>query len=243
MFLTDSSLDSTPSPKVPFKFLGTMAGDQGYLKGNNDKPTYARTYHSFGGSNDLRKRISKIGHDRSSKGYKDIGDDYSYTPFYLGTLFSSKPTTMQGGGFFLTVKTFDDEDERRILNCFAYALGTFGDKLERLTGKNMAEIQKSVSQKIDHVVSRYFKNVVEPEDGDLAVYNVSPGKILYTPGGKKVSGITHAGVYRKSKPNWNSPSGGTIESKWGWFSNPYVFQHDAFFAPHFYGDQLKFYRL
>lgn len=243
MFLPGSSLEPTSLFEVQFEFLGTMAGDQIFLKGNNNKLTYARTYQSFGGSNHLRREISKIGDNMFGSGYKNIGDEYSYTPFWRGTPFSSKPTSMQGGGFFLSIKTFDDKDQDRFLNCFAYALGTFGNKLEQLVEKSMAEIQKSVSDRIDHFVNQYFTNVVEPEDGDLVVYSVSPGNVLHTPSGREVSGTTHAGVYRKSKPNWNSPSGGTVESKWGWLANPYVFQHDVFFTPDFYGNQVKFYRI
>jgi len=204
-----------------------------------NEQTYARSYQSFGGSDDLRKKISAMGNNQFSRGYKSIGEEYSHGT----TPFSSKPTRMQGGGFFLTVKTIDDDDQERFLNCFAYALGTFENRLEKLAEKSMVEIQKSVSQTIDHIVNRYFTNVVEPEEGDLVVYSVSPGKCLYTPDGTAVFGTTHAGVYRKSKPNWNSPSGGTIESKWGWLLTPHVFQHDVFFTPDFYGDQVKFYRI
>lgn len=235
MLLTNSFLESAPHSN------GTMAGNQAYLQGNDHGQTYARVYESFGGSDDLRKKISTIGNNEYGLGYKKIGEDYSYTPFCGGMPFSSRPTSMQGGGFFFTVKTCDGEE--RFLNCFAYALGTFGYKLGQLAKKDMTEIQKSVSQTIDHIVSRYFTNVIEPEDGDLAVYSVAPGRRLHTPRGIEVSGTTHAGVYRKSKPNWNSPSGGSIESKWGWLSNPYVFQHDVFFTPDFYGDQVKFYRI
>ncbi len=127
------------------------------------------------------------------------------------------------------------------LNCFAYALGTFGADLEKLAGVDMEKIQNSVNDTIDHVVNQYFTNVTEPEDGDLAIYSVSG--VFYTLKGVRISGTTHAGIYRKSVSNWNSPEGGTIESKWGWFRNPYVFQHDVFFAPDFYGDTVKFYRL
>lgn len=47
---------------------------------------------------------------------------------------------MQGGGYFLTIKTFDSIEER-LLNCFAYAIGTFGTDLEKLPGKEMKEIK------------------------------------------------------------------------------------------------------
>lgn len=31
-----------------FEFLGTMAGNQAYLKGNDNKQTYCRVYEPFG---------------------------------------------------------------------------------------------------------------------------------------------------------------------------------------------------
>jgi len=229
--------------ETQFNFLGTMAGDQVYLQGINKEPTYARIYKSFGGSNHLRKEISERGCLIPGPNYQDIGNSYSYTPFWRRTPFSSRPSSMQGGGFFLTVKTFEKEEQERSLNCFAYAIGTFGNNLEKLSEKNMRELQASVIYTIDHIVDRYFTNVAIPEEGDLAVYSVSPGEYAFTPSGRPVSGTTHAGVYRNSQHNWNSPSGGTIESKWGPLLNPYVFQHDIFFLPDFYGNQVKFYRI
>lgn len=228
------------------EFLGTMAGNQVYMTGVNKQQTYGREYESCGGSDDLRKRISKIGHGNFGDGYKDIGKEYSFTPFsrYDGRPFNmTKASWMQGGGYFLTIKTYDEGDQQGYSNCFAYALGTFGRNLEILAGKEMKQIQASVGQTINHIVDEYFINVEEPEDGDLVVYNVSRGKIIYTPNGIPCSGTTHAGIYRKTKPNWNSPKGGSVESKWGWLCNPYIFQHDVFFVPDFYGDEVKFYRL
>jgi hypothetical protein len=95
---------------------------------------------------------------------------------------------------------------------------------------------------INYIIHLYFENVDQPEDGDLVVYESSKTLDKWNidiDAGKS----THAGIYRKSKPNWNSPFGGTIESKWSWWSNPYVFQHDVFFVPDFIGDSAKFYRL
>ena len=226
------------SLNVSMEFLGTMAGDQVHLTGIDKEKTYGRKYKSFGGSDDLRKKISKEGSATFGKGYKDIGEEYSFPPFD-----PTKRSSMPGGGYFVTIKTYADGDPQRNLNCFIYALGTFGSKLEKLAGKEMKEIQESVLATIDHVVEKYFNNVTEPEEGDLVIYSVSPGNCIFAPGGTQVSGTTHAGVYRKTKPNWNSPPGGSVESKWGFLMNPFVFQHDVFFTPDFYGDQVKFYRL
>jgi len=223
-----------------FEFLGTIAGNQTYLEENQEK-IYTRIYQPFEASDNLRRRISQAGHAKLGTGYKDIGEEYSYTPRWHERNFL---TDMQGGGFFKTVHTFENTSQDRSLNCFAYALGTFGNKLENLAKEDMQTIQESVALTIDQSVKKYFTNVTTiPEDGDLAVYSIPPGEIMRTPGGLKVSGTTHAGIYRKSEPNWNSPKGGSIESKWGWFGNPYVFQHDVFFVPDFYGNVVKFYRL
>jgi hypothetical protein len=222
-----------------------MAGNPVYMTGVNQEQTYGRKYESFGGSDDLRNKISNIGAEHFGEGYKTIGEQYNFTPLRLwdGRPFNTTHSSMQGGSYFLTIKTYNDNDQDQFLNCFKYALGSFGVDLEKLVGKEMKEIQNSVSHTINHVVDEYFMNVGEPSDGDLVVYSVSPGKSISTPGGALISGTTHAGIYRKTNPNWNSPKGGSVESKWGWLGNPYVFQHDIFFTPDFYGDQVKFYRL
>lgn len=221
-------------------FLGTMAGTPTMLIGNNHRPTYSRIYESFGGSDDLRNRISVIGNDLGGAGYKDIGDSYSYTPY----ISNRNPYSMQGGGFFLTVKTYEEDDQERFLNCFAYAIGTFKNELEVLSKKSIEDLQKSVSYEIDHIVAEYFDNTNEPKDGDLAIYSVSGKEKVTTPSGILINpGTTHAGIYQTSQPNWNSPGGGTVRSKWGFIDNYYVFQHDLFFTPHFYGNQIRFFKI
>jgi len=231
--------------------LGTMAGNQVILPANDKGYTYGRKYMPFWGSDNLRKRISIVG-ERSmayGKNFKDIGDEYRDgrgAEYYndsnvINKLPSSE--SLQGGRHFITVKNFNEEDKQRCLSCFAYALGTFGKKLEEIARKEIGEIQKSVSLTIDHVVEECFENVSEPQDGDLVVYSVSPGKVMRTPTGLPITGTTHAGIYRAPGSDGNSPRGGSIESKWGWLANSYVFQHDVFFTPDFYGDQVKFYRL
>ncbi len=233
LLLTNDSWETPFSFKNQFEFLVTMAGNPTYLKGNDGKSTYARVYEPFG-PYDRRKSISEIGYIVSSR-CKDIGEKYG-SPQGWKTDF--RGTTMQASGFFRTVKTFDDEDPEQFLNCFAYALGTFGTALEELAEKKMEKIQDSVSERINHIVNTYFTNVTNPKDGDLAIYSVEPGKVVYTPNSVEISGTTHAGIYRKKVSN-----GGTIESKWGWCAQPHVFEHEVFFTPDFYGDIVKFYRI
>jgi hypothetical protein len=255
-FLAGASCQSMDlEEKASFSFIRTMAGHpirtKCFIK---NEMTYARVYP--GGLNaddrikelDIRKEIAIRGDANYGwgEGAKCIGEDYSYTPPskwpHYGTCFSSRPTHRQGGGFFLTLKQLDGEEAS--LNCFAYALGTFGEKLERLAGKPMAEIQKSVSGSIDEALWLYFDCITdEPQDSDLVVYQTLCRE--KTPNGSIINARTntHAGIFRNSKPNWNSPSDGTVEGKWGWLGNPYVFQSDWFFTPDFYGLLAKVYRI
>ena len=196
------------------------SGNSLMLPGIDKELTYGKKYESSEILDEIRNEISVIGHKFLGKGYKEIGEKYN-----------EKKTT-----YFVTVITYDDK-VKRFLNCFSYALGTFGDKLEKLVGTSMEEIYKSVNQSIDHVVGKFFINVEQPQDGDLVVYNVTPGTTIYTISRKAVQGTTHAGVYRKSD------SREAIESKWGGFGNAHVFEHDVFFTPVFYGNEVKFYRL
>ena len=50
--------------------------------------------------------------------WKAMGEEYSRTT----------------AGYFHTVKEYADEDQKRFLTCYAYALGTFGAKLEEVAG-------------------------------------------------------------------------------------------------------------
>jgi hypothetical protein len=177
------------------------------------------------GSDSLRIGLAK---EADCWGYKKLGEI----------------TALHDGGFFRVVKTYEYEnvhepvkDFGRFLNCFQYALGTYGSKLEQVAGKSMERIQDSVGESIDIAVKDYFEPINnEPQDGDLVIYETKSGT------------NSHAGIYRKSQPLSRSASGGTVESKWGGFGlgRPpciYVFQHDVFFVPYFYGDRAKFYRL
>ena len=148
-----------------------------------------------------------------------------------------------GSVYFKTLKTFtytpDESGRTAHTNCFGYALSTFGAKLEDIALKPMKEIISDVSGSIDDSIKAYFVPVHDkPQDGDLAVYYPLydmnyRGHIIRT------EVATHAGIYREV-PDFST---GVVESKWGWLSNPYVFQHSVFFTPEFYGDQVVFYRL
>ena len=146
--------------------------------------------------------------------YKKIGLEYSYTPPHLrdGRNFGTKRTSTQGGKFFRTAKRVPKE-----MSSEDYALSVLG-----LSDKHLRKCQ---AYGISYIVHKYFEKIKTPQDGDLVVY------------GKK-----HAGIFRDSKPNWNSPRGGTVESKWSHFTSPDVFQHDVFLVPAAFGDVAKFYR-
>lgn len=210
-----------------FPFLGTLAGNISYATSNlnPEQKTYTRSYVSFLGSDQLRSNLAK---QRDCWGYKDFG----------------VRTMNLEGGYFKTAESYKYEepgepvaDHRRFLNCFQYALGTFGNKLEMIAGKSMEQIQDSVSESIDAAVKLYFEPISdEPEDGDLIIYENDSGNNV------------HAGIYRKTAPLERSAHGGTIVSKWGgWgLGRPpctFVFQHDIFFVPEFYGNKAKFYSL
>lgn len=214
-----------------FAYFEKMTGDVTYLSGLDGEMIYARQKLGIRDIKVLMKKIEYAGKGDLYRnepnevwcgtGYKKIGEDYS-----------------QAGGVFIIKIDFDEFSEGSDLNCFAYALGTFGERLEILAQKSMNEIQESVSSSIDLVVEHYFENVRdEPEDGDLVIYKSSG----YYMEGQFFQGTTHAGVYRKLDDGLNER--GAVESKWGWMLNPYVFVHDVFFVPSFYGETVQFYRL
>lgn len=224
--LTESKLEILPTQVMKFPYLEAMEGNMAYLPSLDGTMTYSRQSSSIRDISVLRKKIKYAGdgmlygEEWCGIGYKKIGEEYS-----------------QRGGCFITKIDFEEKEEA-MLNCFAYALSTFGEKLESLAQKSMDEIQRSVSSSIDQVVESYFESILdEPEDGDLVIYKSSGYYIK----GQFIQGITHAGVYRKI--NSDSHVRGTVESKWGWLLNPYVFIHDVFFVPSFYGETMQFYRL
>ncbi len=215
------------------KYLGTLGGTSKYVLINGEKNSYSREY-TPGITDKLRETITNVG----LKGWEEIGNDYSYTPFslYDGRAFSSQPSSSVGGGYFLSTAC---DSKRRSLNCFQYALSTFGEELEKVAGKTMSEINQMY---IEDVITSYFKKVIKRKDGDLAIYSIPKGHEIDMQRGQISKGTTHAGIYRNTRPNWNSPLGGTIESKWG-FNSYNIFVHDVFFVPHFYGNIVKFYEI
>jgi hypothetical protein len=194
---------------------------------HNGTMTYARQCHES--LSTLRTEIEKA----DEKGRCILGEKYSYTPlkyqeYRSGRNFGCSPGTIPGGGFFLTVETLPEE--RCQISSHAYALNILRDQLQNLSGLPISQIQNQADYySMDYIVSQYFECIKLPEDGDLVVYY----------DGIK---IMHSGIHRKSEPNWNSPLGGTVESKWGLFSS-FVFQHDVFFIPNVYGNTAKFYRV
>jgi hypothetical protein len=224
-----------------YESLGTFSGKPVYLPGNDDRSTYARRYEPFQPTNAFRRKAAEA---QDLLTMQKVGEQYSSTKKSLiekplDNEASPKETT----GFFVTVKKFEDQSDEAALNCFAYAVGTYGNKLEKLAGQPMKEIQKSVDDTIDSVVKKYFTNISEPNmprDGDLVVYSIPEGEMMQTPRGRLVEGTTHAGIYRENNP---SCPGGSVESKWGWIDNPGVFQHDVFFAPRYYGGDAKIFRI
>jgi hypothetical protein len=78
-----------------------------------------------------------------------------------------------------TCKDYSSPGKGPMDNCFAYALQSFGSKLEKLAKKEMSEIVKSVSSSIDEAVTDYFEPVLgSPEDGDLVVYQSQYNNLL-----------------------------------------------------------------
>ncbi|MBS0652212.1 MAG: hypothetical protein JSR39_01655 [Verrucomicrobia bacterium] len=224
--------------------LWNMAGVSTYLPGIDGQPTYSRTYEHVG-PDDPRKKIAEQCRGGADH-YKVHGEAYSYTPSELrdGRAFGTAAGEHPGGGFFLTVHTFDSEDLNRYNNCLKYALLNFADPIEMRFGE-LIGTQDALGEAyfFNEVVKRYFRNISspdQPKDGDLAVYEVPNRAAQHI---RQIGTIAHAGIFRESKPNWNSPSGGTIESKWGWLASHHVFQHDLFWTPPYYGDVVKFYRL
>ncbi len=166
---------------------------------------------------------------------------------------------------FIQSRNMSVSDQQRYITCYAYALGTFGTRLEKVAGKSMEELQKSVAETdIGPIVRKYFENVTEPRDGDLVIYSHSPGKFYHDYKRRVHSGIMHAGIYRVKTVDsemhevlkkWRKLAGvetesdikpfqcECVESKWGVWRIPYVFEHEVFFMSPSDGDVVTFYRL
>ncbi len=134
------------------------------------------------------------------------------------------------------VGEFAPDDPRRFLTCYAYAISTFGEKLEAISGIKISTFQQYLKEhNIDPIVSTYFENVDEPRDGDLAVCTVTNS---FDYQGDDVGGTTHAGICR-----FDEDGNLCLESKWGPHRMPYVFRHPCFFSSPIDGDLIRFYRL
>jgi hypothetical protein len=246
----EESSSSTP-------FLGTMAGVPTYLPGLHGQLTYARTYvpltkipftDQYGSREwvDPREKIRRICFFCSDD-YKTHGLAYSYTPSRLrdGRPFGSIPSSeYQGGGYFLVVKTFEDDDQRRFINCMEYAIRIFETRIKDQYGESINDVEyPGQAFHFNQLVQKYFVPIPPPEvpqDGDLAVYENPLGAL--TADGTRIEGTVHAGIYRATQRNWNSSEGGSIESKWGWMRCHYVYEHEVFWTLDYYGDTVKFYR-
>ncbi|MES2122606.1 MAG: hypothetical protein V4492_07515 [Chlamydiota bacterium] len=245
------------SPTTPC--LGTFAGVPSYSPGLTGELTYTRTYHSFAKVPhrdeyghvelmDAREQIASIcavGHDD----YLPHGMGYSYTPERKrdGRAFGAEPfKTYQGGGYFLVAHTYADDDQSRFTSGLKYATQVFAKRIQEQYNESIHQAAGySVSRGFNEFVRRYFDPIPSPEvpqDGDLAVYE-NPPKTLFMRGPiRDISGTAHAGIYRATEPNWNSSKGGSIESKWGYFFSKYVYDHEVFLTPDYFGATVKFYR-
>ena len=205
-----------------FKFLGTMAGEQ--IARGAEHPTYTRKYKAFGGSDPLRKQLSAQCWSREDTVL--LGEHYSYTSFYKREAskekreFGWKPhTSLQGGGFFLTLEKTEDDS-------ISYVIKKLGDSLKKSSGLDQQEIvQRIHAYGVEYFLHQFCESVAVPQEGDVVVYPKAESRQL--------------GIFRESTPNWRSPEGGTVELVW----NQYACQHDIFFVPSSYGDTATFYRL
>lgn len=186
--------------------------------GNNGGRTYARRYNGSPRTDALRKRFF----DCNAEECKSIGKEYS----------DGRPCLFN----FRVVNEFGPDDPRRFLTCYAYAISTFGEKLEAISGIKIGTFQQYLRMNnIDHIVSTYFENVDEPRDGDLAVCTVTKS---FHDQGTYIKDTTHAGICR-----FDEDGNLCLESKWGPWRMPYVFRHPCFFSSPIDGDFIRFYRL
>ncbi|MDF2576875.1 MAG: hypothetical protein K0S74_359 [Chlamydiales bacterium] len=219
-----------------FEFLGSIAGDQIYWDGGHEHYVYARRFDHLSVAQTLRKSLNCRGDgfvDPFEDPYREIMMEHQSDPEKwkaLGEAYSGTHTFLQGGGFFKTVAKLKEEDSLFSLDNIQYALFITGKLAENNLKITTRELLGQYNgYDIDYIITQYFVPVLDQtREGDLVLY----------------SGTTkHAGIYRNSEPNWNSPPGGTVESKWGFKSSPYIFQHDVFFVPNRYGDRAEFYRI
>ena len=134
------------------KFIGTFAGTPAEIdyKGTSGlgrifKDT-ATGFSTLGaGWADLRVKLQN---QDSGTGYQTIGNEYNGN----------------GNLYFKTVKTFtktpDAYGRDSDINCFGYAISTFGNRLEKIAQKPIQEIISMVERFIDETVKEYFVPVI-----------------------------------------------------------------------------------
>lgn len=247
---------SSPSPS----FLGTMAGEPSYSTGLHGELTYTRTYQPFGTVSycneygrmeqiELREKIQRICFHGSDE-FLPHGMAYSFTPVELrdGRAFGTQASAeYQGGGYFLVAHTYEDDDQSRFTSGLGYAMRIFETRIKEQYNASIhpKSFSSSESHRFNLFVRQYFDPISAPDvpqDGDLAVYENPPNTLFLDGPIRDISGTSHAGIYRASKRNWNSSSGGSIESKWGFLFSKYVYDHEVFVTPKYFGATVKFYR-
>ncbi|MEM1282303.1 MAG: hypothetical protein AAGG81_01975 [Chlamydiota bacterium] len=223
--------------------LKPMAGEP--VNDKRGQSTYCRQFTDHNGSisHKLRFQIRKVYLNTiDGSALKDFGERYSFTPQEKrdGRNFGTNPPNFDtnllngfiGGGFFLTLKEIDEVDKK--ISSLEYVIRTLKSNLSAITALTTQEIiSQATTYGVGYVTHYFFEPVDLPKNGDLVVY----------PNTVDSSHRTHCGIFRESKPNWNSPNGGTVESKWLCESSRYVFQHDIFFVHPEYGNIVNFFRI
>lgn len=88
--------------------------------------------------------------------------------------------------------------------------------------RDMRNNTLSCGQKMEVILSQHFKEVNDPQEGDLVAYYNR--KLHRDP-------LTHTGIYRGN---------GLVESKWG--DTKAIFLHPKFYSPAAWGNEIRYYR-
>ena len=224
---------------IPGTWQSAVRGVDAFLEG---PLPHAKTYARISQPNPTIEAWRKVLVEKENllggwRGYSLGGSQYNYTPSCFPNPCGScghKSKNWSGGGFFRLNKTFPVEDIPE--ESGEYVVRVLHESLTQNTGKTVPEILDLLhGYGISYLLYHYFDPVKAPEEGDTVIYT-SPFRT-----------VAHMGIFRRSRPNWDSPYGGTIESYWPAWSarapNPHVFQHDTFFIPPILGIQAFFYRL
>lgn len=219
---TKQSLDAGSQPR----FLATMAGSEVFDK------TYCRVYQGSVDTDKLREHFFKCikgmrfgpYHDK----VKQFGERYHLC---LYNCKGKKPTDPKERGFFLTLEKLGKR-QKVLSSSLSYALRALKPQLEALSGLKIQEIQEQcIAYGTVYLLHCFFNPVHVPKDGDLVVYpQIEHTKSQY-------------GLFIKNVSIPGFLGGGTVKSKWSWFSHQYVFQHDVFFIPTSCGNVAQFYRI